>query len=99
MLVGKVAFDMENVAERAAVDDALEFAHGGEAALVVAAAKRNAGLAARRNGARSLAARQCEPLLAPDRLAGAGGRADLLDMQRMRRRQEDRLHLGVGDGI
>jgi hypothetical protein len=80
-------------------DDALEFAHRGEAALVVAAAEHDAGRAAGFDRARSLRARQCQRLLAPHRLARLGHGPHLLDMKRMRRGQEHGLHLRVGQRI
>ena len=80
-------------------DDALELAHGSKAALVVAEAKHDLGLGHRGDGAFGFGARQRQRLLAPHRLACCRNRADLLDMQRMRRRQEHRLHARIGDGI
>ena len=91
--------DMQDLADRAQLDDALELAHGGKAALVVAGAERHAGRLHRLNRALRLGAGQRQRLLAPDRLAGRGHFPDLLDVQGMRRRQQDRLHLWIGDRI
>ena len=50
--------------------------------------------------ARSASARrQRQRLLAPHRLARRGDGADLRDMQRMRRRQEYRLHARIGGRV
>ncbi len=91
--------DVEDVADGAALDHAFELAHRGKAALVVAAAKHDAGVAAGRDRAGGVLTRQGQRLLAPDRLPGAGDRLDLRHVERMRRRQEHGLHGGIGDGL
>ena len=99
MVVGEMPLDMQDLAERAAVHQRLQFAHRREAALVVAGAERYARLVAGLDRARGLRARQRQRLLAPHRLAGAGDRGHLLHVQRMRRRQKDRLHLRILDRV
>jgi hypothetical protein len=90
---------MQNFSDRAAVDHALELAHRGKTALVVAAAERDAGRPHRGDRALGFRAGERQRLLAPDRLAGSRHHAHLLDMQRMRRGEHDGLHLRVGDGV
>jgi hypothetical protein len=98
VLVGEIAFDMHDVADDAVGHHALEFAHRREAALVIAQRERHAGLGGGGNRDRRLGARQGQRLFRPDRLAGGGDLGNLLDMQRMRRGEKNRLHAGVGDG-
>ena len=60
------------------------------------------GTPAARQAATARAASACvqrQRLLAPHRLARARDGLDLRHVQRMRRRQENRLHGGVGDGV
>src|SRR4051812_47669480 len=71
MLVGEMRLNMEHVADFTALDHALQLAHRGIAALVVAAAEHNAGLAARGDRAGGILPGQRQRLLAPDRLFGA----------------------------
>ena len=99
MLVAEMTFDVQHLADRAAGDDALELAHGGKAALVVAEPEHDFGLGHRGDGPLGFRARQRQRLLAPHRLARRRHRADLRDVQRMRRRQEHRLHARIGDRI
>ena len=81
------------------IDHALEFAHRGKAALVVAAAERDIGRTHRGDRALGFRAGERQRLLAPDRLAGGRHHADLLDMQRMRRGEHNGLHFRVGDRV
>ena len=67
--------------------------------LLLPSANGTPALCAGGDGALGLAARQRQRLLAPDRLAGRRHRGNLLDMQRMRRRQEHRLHARIGDRL
>ena len=97
MLVGEIAFDMHHLADNAVGHHALELAHRGKAALVVAEREGHAGLLRGGDGARGFRARERQRLLAPDRLAGRRHRGNLLDVQRMRRCQEHRLHARIGD--
>ena len=90
---------MENLADLAGIHHALELAHGGETALVVAGAERHAGRLDRGDRALGFRPRQRQRLLTPHRLAGCRHHAHLLDMQGVRRRQQNGLHLGVGDGV
>src|ERR1700680_3764849 len=99
MLVGIMSLDVEDLADRAAIDDALELAHRGKATLVVAATEWSAGTAHGGDRAFGLRAGERQRFLAPHRLAGGGDHAHLLDMQRMRRRQQYGLYFGVRDGV
>src|SRR5215470_7987575 len=97
MLVGKVAFDMQDFAQCAALDHVLQLAHGSKTALVVAAAKRHTGAAAGVGGTLRLGACESEGLFAPDRLAGRRDSGHLGNMQRMRRSEEDGVDFRVSD--
>ena len=97
VLVGEIAFDMHHLADGAVGHHALELAHRGKAALVVAEREGHAGLLRGGDGARGLGAREGQRLLGPDRLAGRRHRGNLLNVQRMRRGQKHRLHARIGD--
>ncbi len=99
VLVAEVTFDVQHLADRATGDDALELAHRGKAALVVAEPEHDFGVGDCGDGPLGFRARQRQRLLAPHRLARRRHRADLRDVQRMRRRQKHRLHARIGDRI
>jgi hypothetical protein len=99
VLVGEMTFNMHHLADDAIFDHALELAHRGKAALVIAAAERHAGRARRGDGALSLGPSERQRLLAPNRFAGSGRHLYLLDVQRMRRGEQNRLHFGISDRV
>ena len=99
MLVAEMPLDMDYVTDDAVPDDALEFAHRGEAAFIVAAAEDDAGLAACFDGALGVRTAQRQRLLAPDGFAGRGHRTHLINMQGMRRREKYGFDIWVGERV
>src|SRR5260370_25561075 len=99
MLVAEMPFDVQDLTENACGDDLFELAHRGEAALVVAEPERHTGLSDSGDRPRVVRPRECQGLLAPDRLAGRCRGNELLDMQGMRRRQVNGPHAWIAEDI
>ncbi len=99
MFIGEVAFDMQDVTDDSHGNDAFEFAHAWEAALVVAQREGNVGLLAGGNGALGFGTGERERLLAPHRLAGRRHGGNLSDVQRVRGCEKNRLNTGIGNGL
>src|SRR5205823_2682837 len=99
VLVAEMSLDMQDVAEDAVSNAMPQLAHRRKAPLVVAEAEDDAGVAAGGNSTLGLAATESERLLAPDRFAGPRHCNDLVDVQRMRGREHDRLYTRIGDCI
>src|SRR6266550_564865 len=99
MFVGEVAFYVQDIAEDAFGDYALELAHARKASLVVAESEGHAGLFTSHNGSFGFSAGQREGLFAPDRLAGGRDSGNLSNMQRVRGCKKDRLNARIGNGV
>ncbi len=94
-----MAFDVEDVAELAARDDLAQGSERRPEAAVVADREHDAGRAAGLDHAQRVAQLEGERLLAEHLLAGLGARHDLLAVQRVRRRQHDRLDRRIAQHV
>src|SRR5579871_165253 len=94
-----MSFDMQDVAKRAAVDDAFEFAHRRKATPVVATAQRHAGIAAGYNRPHGLGAGESKRLFAPHRLASCRDSGHLLDVEGVGRGEKNCVDVGIARRI
>jgi hypothetical protein len=99
MFVGEVAFDMQDVADDAFCDQALELAHARKASLIVTESEGHAGLFASRNGPFGFSASEGKRFFAPNRLAGGRRGGNLPNMQGVRRCKKNRLNAWIGNGL
>src|SRR5690606_11071217 len=88
---------MQDHAEIAALYALAELGHLGMPAAVVAEPERDARTLDGRDGLVGFRLRQRERLLAEHVLAAARGGDDLLRVQRVRRREDDRVDAGIFD--
>ena len=95
-LMAQIGLDMMDLAEFAGVDHALDLAHRGAIAVVVADAEGDAGLLRRLDAAQALILVQRERLFGQHMLAGRRRGDDLVDVLRMRCHQHDGVDLGIG---
>src|SRR3984893_5073464 len=89
--------DMEDLAEFAAFDQSHQLVHGRKKPLTGTDPEHDLGRAAGLDGARRFGLFQGQRLFAKDRLSRRRDGDDLLAMQRMRRRQHDRLNVAISE--
>jgi hypothetical protein len=81
VLVTEMALQMQNLAQRSVLDEALERQHRGKETLVVAEPEHHARVAAGRDRSRRFRVPERQRLLTPHRLAGTRGRHHLIDIR------------------
>lgn len=94
-----IRLDMENLADRAALDHLFHFARDLGIAAVMADAERQMRILDGFDCLLPGLDRQCQRLFDEHVLLRFRGSDDLRPMQRMRRREEDRVDLGIGERV